>query len=663
MEMKCSMCSSVLSTSNLKFSCSHFLCNKCLSRKLLINKFFPLSNTKVVEMNCSCGGKITVSYSTCLNNISGAEIQKKKNKYCKKHKEKSDTYCPTCRLWLCPECISSFHSDYFKNHKLCPEDKMLTSKCFYHRECPNQLYCKTCNKLICQKCANDISNPENNHSNHAIFTLENYHKLIKNKKKYLKYKSYDQIMRFIDTRENEITKDFSDKCEESKKYIEDAIKKMEELKEKYISKYHQQITNLKNIFSIIRQSYSNFYKEMEGDKIDLYSFDFISNVNEELNNITYNPLNFDLIENIYTSLKKINNSLYYNIKFNFRKIYYENSQTIEEDEGITSICPLKSIPKSFACGTSNGKIQIYTKEDEYEYSKKAESKESNDSGINVLIELRKKEKYLLSGSNDKTIKVWTIESSSNTNEKKTYLSCKKEIYNEGIILSILELSDGRIASSTSDDKIKIWSLDNKEEIIIENKNKSMEVCYEACLAEGATFQNDENNKQLISGGRKGKLKCWDIYSGKLGTIYESQLSVITCLININNHQLGVGSGKGEIAILDLFDGTIKYLIGHRDSINSLCYLEYKKNLFSCSKDMTIKIWDLETLRCTNTLYRQHRSNIYGIIICNNDLISCSNDKTMNVYSTGENEKEEEYQDFEQDNHNNKEEEEKYDKFE
>ena len=218
MEMKCSVCSSILSSSNINFSCSHFLCNKCLSRKLLLTKFSSLSNTKLVEMNCSCGGKITIPYSTCLKNITGAEIQKKKNKYCKKHKEKSDTYCPICRLWLCSECISSFHTDYFKNHKLCPEDKMISSKCFYHRDYPNELFCKTCNKLICQKCRTDTSNLENIHDNHATFTLDNYHITIKNKKKHLKFKSYDEIMRFIDTKENEITKDFQDKCEESKKY-------------------------------------------------------------------------------------------------------------------------------------------------------------------------------------------------------------------------------------------------------------------------------------------------------------------------------------------------------------------------------------------------------------------------------------------------------------
>ena len=80
MEMNCIMCHSVLSNSNLKFSCSHFLCNKCLCRKLLMTKFSSLMSTKEVEMDCTCGGKITVSYDTCLKNISLSEIQKKKNK-------------------------------------------------------------------------------------------------------------------------------------------------------------------------------------------------------------------------------------------------------------------------------------------------------------------------------------------------------------------------------------------------------------------------------------------------------------------------------------------------------------------------------------------------------------------------------------------------------
>ena len=661
--MKCSFCKSVLSKSNLKFSCSHFLCNKCLSRKLLLSNFSGLTNTTSVVMNCDCGGKITVPYSTCLNDISASEVQKKKNKYCNKHNAISDTYCPICRLWLCPECISSFHYEYFKNnHKLCPEDKMITSKCFYHRENTNDYFCKTCNKLICHKCISDTTNTDNLHNNHATFSLEDYHKLIKNKKKYLKYKTYDEIMRFIDSRENEITKDFGDKCQESKKYIEEAIKKLEDLKNNYISKYNQQLTNLKNIFSIIRQSYKNFYKELDGDKIDLVSFEFISNVNNELNNISYSPVNFDLIETIHKSVDKINSSSYYKIKFNFKKLFYEKSQTIETNKGITAICPLKSIPKSFACGTIDGKIQIYAKEDDYEYSMITETKKNNNNNsINVLIELKKNEKYLLSGSSDKTIGIWTIETSSNqqNNDKKAKysLSYKKEIYNEGTILSILELNDGRIASSTSDKKIKIWSIREKDELKIEND----EVGFEACLAEAATLEIDENNKTLISGGGSGKIKCWNIFSGTRDKIIECNCncSSITCMINVNNHTLAIGTGEGYIIILDLFkENEQKYLYRHKKQVNYMCYLKSKDRLFSCSKDMTIKIWDLDILRCTNTLYKQHNSMIYGIILCRNDLISCSNDGNINIYSIDEKD-----HDNNESNVSDNDEEENYDKFE
>ena len=98
---------------------------------------------------------------------------------------------------------------------------------------------------------------------------------------------------------------------------------------------------------------------------------------------------------------------------------------------------------------------------------------------------------------------WTIESQNNNNMLNYHLSCRKEIYNEGIVLSLLELSDGRIASSTSDNIIKIWSLNDKNELVIDNKK--FKVSFETCLVEGLIFKNDENTKQLISGGGNGKL--------------------------------------------------------------------------------------------------------------------------------------------------------------
>ena len=128
---------------------------------------------------------------------------------------------------------------------------------------------------------------------------------------------------------------------------------------------------------------------------------------------------------------------------------------------------------------------------------------------------------------------------------------------------------------------------------------------------------------------------------------------ITCITIINNHKLALGSDEGNIFIYDSFDKNgINTIIGHKNYINAMYYLNKNHNLFSCSKDLTIKIWNIDSFKCINTLRRQHTSNIYDIILCDNDLISCSNDHNINIYTIDE---------TEDDNHNDASEE-KYDDF-
>ena len=81
METKCLNCNNIINKSNITFSCSHYLCSKCLSRKLLLEKFRPLATIDSIELTCSCKGKANVSFKNCLESISEPEIQKKKNGY------------------------------------------------------------------------------------------------------------------------------------------------------------------------------------------------------------------------------------------------------------------------------------------------------------------------------------------------------------------------------------------------------------------------------------------------------------------------------------------------------------------------------------------------------------------------------------------------------
>ena len=96
-------------------------------------------------------------------------------------------------------------------------------------------------------------------------------------------------------------------------------------------------------------------------------------------------------------------------------------------------------------------------------------------------------------------------------------------------------------------------------------------------------------------------------------------------------------------------------------MSGLCYYKGKNRLFSCIKDFDIRVWDLNELVCTNVLHTHHSRIIYGIVFCSNsDVITCSNDCSINVYSAGENDKDDEYGDFDNDYND---EDENYDKFE
>ena len=600
MEMKCSNCNDIIKSSNLTLSCSHFLCSNCLSRKLLEQKFQPLSSKNIVELTCSCEGKITVPFKGCLENITQPVIVNNKS-------------------------------------------KKGSHKCFYHKEFKANIFCKDCKKFICKKCQNDEKNPGNNHSNHSIITPGKYQKTMNNIKKNLRFKTFDQCMKFIDAKQDEIIRDFNEKCDKSKKIVEDIFNKIKEIQKNYNLRIEHQKNNLKNIFSIIRQVYNSFYSELEikDDKIDFPSYEFVSKLNYQISNITCNSINFKEFEEISSALNKIDNSHYYNIKFDFSKINYKESDKINDNEGIIVLCPLKCIENSFACGTEKGKIKIYTKNSEdYEYNesgswnndKEYSEKEEKINSITSLIEPNKMENILISGSTDKSLRIFTVIQ----NENKCKIIKEKEFLNNGIILDIFQLSDGRIAYSSSDKRITILEFDSdtkkfSQTIEINNSN----VGFEKCLSEIQIFENDENNKQLISGGINGILKKWDISSGKLvEKIKLKNQKLITCITIINSHKLAIGTEEGIIIIFDFFEQNGYKTINAHDKkyINALCFSEYNQNLFSCSKDKTIKIWNLENLKCTNTLQNQHDKNINDIILNGNSLISCSIDETIKIYN-------------------------------
>ena len=297
------------------------------------------------------------------------------------------------------------------------------------------------------------------------------------------------------------------------------------------------------------------------------------------------------------------------------------------------------------------------------YEKIYETKQHNGP-INVLKFLSKQNKSgFMSGSSDKTIKFWNFEENDDYGRSENNISSpKKEKPNtfsnrncpyklvifsnsslhNGSIIALLELGDGRIVSSGSDNKINIFSINEKNKPITIKER----VSYESCIVE-----LDEN--KIITGSLDNRVKVWKIDEQKLIQTFLGHTNEITCLIKKDNKTVISGSGDCSIIIWDINDDkNIKRLIGHVDKIINIYYYKERNRLLSISKDNTLRIWDLNELFCTNILANFHKSLMYDLTMCDKDIITVGNDKQILVFDANEddvndnNDNEENYDDFE-----------------
>lgn len=226
--------------------------------------------------------------------------------------------------------------------------------------------------------------------------------------------------------------------------------------------------------------------------------------------------------------------------------------------------------------------------------------------INCLIKL--KNNQVVSGSQDKTIKIWDI-------EKKECLYTLEG--HTSIIWEIKSLTKNRLISAADDNTSRIWNLDKKSsEYFYKSKRHISSI---AVL---------DNNRVLLTSGKnillfdiKTKeqlsfldisvwvlktLKNGDVAAGGRGFLYILQItdeikiktkfgkghnSTLTNIIELENENLVTSADEKNIILWDRNDPESVYLIeGHKENVMALCYIEGNK-FASVSIDKELKIWE------------------------------------------------------------------------
>jgi WD40 repeat protein len=226
-------------------------------------------------------------------------------------------------------------------------------------------------------------------------------------------------------------------------------------------------------------------------------------------------------------------------------------------------------------------------------------------------------KYLISGSDDTTLKVWDWQTGV---EVRTLTGHTYRV--NAIALS----ADGKHLISGSYDKtLKVWDWQTGVEVRTLRSHSYYRVNAIALTPD---------DKYLISGSYDKTLKVWDWETGvEVRTLRGHTSGVYAITLSVDGKYLISSSYDKTLKVWNWQTGVeVRTLTGHTESVYPIALSVDGKYLISGSYDKTLKVWDWQTGVEVRTL-RSHSSTVYAIALSVDGkyLISGSYDKTLKVW--------------------------------
>jgi WD40 repeat protein len=240
---------------------------------------------------------------------------------------------------------------------------------------------------------------------------------------------------------------------------------------------------------------------------------------------------------------------------------------------------------------------------------------------------------LASGSGDNTIRLWDLNTGAETArfeghsrsvaallDPSTSAETTRGKGHSRSVSALCVLPDGRLASSSWDNTIRLWDLTTGAET----------ACFEGhwdsvnalCLLPDG---------RLTSGGDDKTIRLWDLTTGAETARFEGHSGSVAALCVLPDGRLASGSGDNTIRLWDLATGAETARIeGHSGSIAALCMLPDGR-LASGSGDNTIRLWDLTT-GAETARFEGHSDSVNALcVLPDGRLTSGADDNTIRLW--------------------------------
>ena len=492
-------------------------------------------------------------------------------------------------------------------------------KCHKHFEIATN-YCFNCSKEICNKCIEDHNKEYKKNKKlikHRIIKIEECEKNNNNISK----STFTEIETNITNSKNKIIDFLANEEQILNNEIDKLINKLENIKTDYKNSINQKIEFINKLLDFFLSTYKIYYKENESDlsEISMKNYKLIESISNTFNKIDFVPKaqNFSqkLNEEIEKFIKESKSSLEFDYTFDFNyKTYFTHQELLGHKNSINCLCSFQN--KYIASGSSDKTINIYDCSSNNIKIKPIKKLSFHVDSIDSIISLDNGN-YLLSSGRDDKLCLWDVKEILENNDpnkaraleqsffeqisedKKIFP--KKYVFSESIsVFCLCPLSNDKIAFAGRDQTIKIVDENLKHiDTILTNEKGPI-----LSLAE---FDKDI----IISGGMDSFIKLYDISKKKCVCLdkYIGHRGQVNCVIKLKfNNNMFCSAGKDGCIRILTYDMTqekkrielIGKLDGHEGEI--FCLIELLDGrIASGSSDWSIKIWDVKNKICVQTL--------------------------------------------------------------
>lgn len=262
-------------------------------------------------------------------------------------------------------------------------------------------------------------------------------------------------------------------------------------------------------------------------------------------------------------------------------------------------------------GSDDRTIKVW----EFNTGKEVRTLQGHSSDVST-VDITPNEEYLVSVSGDNTLKIWNFKSGKLT---KTLTG-----YSGANTVAVTPNSKYVIAAS-NDRTIRVLDLKTGKEI------RKLKLHSARIGAVAITFEG----KLAVSASHDGTIKVWDIGTGKeIRTINAGSAKVRSLAITPDEKYIISASDDRKIKVFGFKTGkVIRILEGHSSWVRKVAVTPDSECVISASNDRAIKVWNIETGKEIKSL-EGHSSPVRAITVTTDGeyLISGSSDGTIKIWN-------------------------------